>query len=330
MNYRRLPLCGWILTVSMVSAFSGLAEVPNKIQADIDQLLAGLEHKWNPQDRIARIAKHGSNAVPFLIETYRRAEAEKRWALVDCLCRIPTTGSLEFVKSILRNHEDRSPTTRAIQRFPLEREDEITLILVDLLQVQNHGSDARERLEQMILRKPSRAGELVYAMQISDKSGTGKNWEIGEVLAAVSGYSHSWCCFGQNGTDWGTFQREFWREWWKRNNEKKPFDWLVETLKSDPRNDGREAQALQRLGYLRDSRAEPYFVKALDDESTGVQYWAVIGLLALEGSLSPGGYRWESFLEERERVIKRLKQKFSTPVKDDSSPGAPTNRAPNR
>ena len=302
----------WALAVCLAMCGSAQGPEPEAIQSDIDQLLGGLQHKVNLQERIERVAKHGTNAVPLLIDRYTRSEPDKRWLLAACLCQIPTIASLDFLKAILQRHQDPQATSEVIQRFPLENEDQITLLLVDLLGVARQSLEAQERLQKMIFRKPSKAGDLVRAMDLSDKSMTGRNWNIGEILASVSGYSHTWCCFGPASTDWGAWQHEFWTSWWKRNKDKEPFDWLIETLQSDPRNDSRQAETLQILGSLKDPRAAACLLEALDSESERVRYWAVVGLQRLDGTLNPRGYLWENFQQDQAQVIKHLKQKFFT------------------
>ena len=328
-NRRRLQSsCALAAWLAVCVSAQGLE--PEEIQADIDHLLSGLGGRVNLQERIDRVAKHGTNAVPVLIETYSRSEPEKRWPLAACLCQIPNAESVDFLKTILRSHEDRRAASEVIRRFPLEYEDQITLLSVDLLGAAHLSFDAEERLRKMIFRKPSRAGDLVRAMGTSDKTMTGMNWQIGEILAHVSGYSHTWCCLGPSSTDWGAWQQEFWTGWWKRNKDKEPFDWLVETWRSDPGNDARRAEALQILGSLNDPRSAAFFLEELEAESERVRYWAVVGLQQLDGTFNPGGYQWETFQQEQAQVIKHLKQKFSSQRHhvDRAQQGAPPNVGP--
>ena len=322
----------WTLAAWLALCTSAWAAEPEAIQADINFLLDGLGRKVNLQERIDRVAKHGTNAVPILIKNYTHNEPDKRWPLAACLCQVPSVESLDFLKAILRSHDDQQVASQVIQRFPLEQEDQITLLLVDLLAVPRLAFDADDRLRMMIFRKPGRAGDLVRAMDLSDKSMTGRNWNIGEVLAYVSGYSHTWCCFGPTSTDWGAWQHDFWAAWWKRNNDKDPFDWLVETFRSDTGNDSRQAEALQVLGSLKDSRSKTLLIGALDSKSERVRYWAVVGLQRLDGTLDPSGYRWELFQEEQVQVIKRLKKRFSDQVNklDNAQDGAANGSQPIR
>jgi hypothetical protein len=306
-KYRLQSICA--LTAWLVSCFSSQAVESREIQADIDHLLGGLGHKADRQAQIERVVKHGTNAVPLLIERYTRTEQERRWPLATCLCQIPTIKSLDFLKDVLRTHEDRQATSEVIRRFPLEHEDQITLLLIDLLEVTHQSFEAQERLRKMIFRKPGRAGVLVRAMGSSGKSVTGRN-KIGEVLAYNSGYSHTW----------GVWQHEFWTAWWERNKDKEPLDWLVETFRSDPKNDSRRAEALQVLGSLKDPRSVPVLLEGLGSESERVQYWAVVGLQRLDGTLKPSGYRWETFQQEQMQVIEHLKQKFCNQGAQQSGP----------
>src|SRR5262245_45397174 len=103
---------------------------PEAIQADINFLLDGLGRRVNLQERIDRVAMHGTNAVPILINNYTHTEPDKRWPLAACLCQVPTVESLEFLKAILRSHEDPQAASQVIRNFPLEQEDQITLLLV--------------------------------------------------------------------------------------------------------------------------------------------------------------------------------------------------------
>ena len=323
------PVWRWSVVGSLGVAVAIGARPEFDSQTDIDHLLASLGRKANIEEGTDRVAKHGSNAVPALIKTYRQTEMAKRWPLVICLCKIPTKESLNFVKSILQEHEDPVATRQAIQRFPVSHEDEITLILVDLLAVQRVAFDAPERLTQMIFRKPSRAGDLVKAMRASDKSMTGRNWEIGEILARVTGRDHTWCCFEPNETDWGAFQQKFWSAWWERNHDKELFDWRVETLYSDPRNDSRKSRALRGLDAQRDRRAIPHFVKALDDDSEQVRQAAILGLQNLEEGTRPVEKREKMSPDEQARIIRQLKEKFrvSAPDADNLPSTLPVNRA---
>lgn len=296
------------------------------IQADVDRLIEEWRFKENRDARIEPVLKHGTNAVPVLIGTYTRCGPSHRPLFVDCLCRLPTDESLGFLKEILRRREDQPATSAVVRHFPLDREDQITLLLVDLLTVRHQSLDARERLTKMIFRKPSRAGDLVKAMDLSDKSMVGRNLGIGGILASVSGYNNTWCCFGGSfDTDWGAWQRQFWTEWWRTNSNREPFEWLIETYWSDPNNPHRQEVVLQTLGSLRDPRSAALFVEALDSTSDRVRCWAVIGLKGLEGTLEPGGYRWETFQREQAQEIPRLKQKFSSHLDnhEGANPNAP-------
>jgi hypothetical protein len=194
--------------------------------------------------------------------------------------------------------------------YPVEGEDGITGLLVDLLAVQHHGYHASERLRGMILREPRRAGILVRALR-DDGQRAERDYAIGEVLAHVSGYSNTWCVWVPPGEEPVVFRNDFWRAWWRRNSGREVFDWQVETLCSDPKNSARKKQALQVLGHLGDRRAKCHFVAALDDDSDGVRYWAVVGLRKLDGTYDRGGYKWETYKEEEQQVIQELKQRHS-------------------
>jgi hypothetical protein len=293
----------------MVAA-GGMAQDTDRtaqIQQAIERMLAGLGHKVVMQPRIDEVASFGEAAVPSVLKTYEQTDDDACWPLVACLCQIQTDASLGFVQGILREHKKRWATSAAIRYYPLLREDDISEILIGLVGVKAVGYDATERLKEMIDRKPSRAGLLVSALK-DDKTQESYTYELGEILAFVSGYSHTWCVWVPPGRDPVAFRNEFWREWWKRNKDKDVFGWLVEAVTSD--NEWRQAEALQRLWATGDRRAEPYFLKALDGPSTHVQYWGVVGMKSMRGDLPHSGlqYTWETFEKEKNTVIPDLKR----------------------
>lgn len=318
-DHVKRTLCVTGLLCMMVT--SGMAQETNRtaqIQEAIAWMLDGLGRKVDLQPRIDQVAAFGDAAVPSVVKTYEQADDGACWPLVACLCQIQTDAALSFVQGILRENKKRRSIEAAIRYYPIRREDDITEILIGLVGVETVGYDATERLKKMIDRKPSRAGLLVAALK-DDKSEERYAYKLGEILAFASGYSHTWCVGVPPGHDPVVFRNDFWREWWNRNGNKDVFGWLVEAVTSD--KDSRQAQALQRLWAIRDKRAMPYFLKALDSHSTRVQYWGVVGLKQLEGSLPKAGYLWETFDKEKDSIIPLLKQKFARMGGEQSASG---------
>jgi hypothetical protein len=284
----------------------------DEIQESVQALLKRAGGKVEMDKLLAQVMKYGSAAVPILIEAYPGATPAQRGCLAICLCQMPTVESLDFLKETLRKHEDDRVATAIVQHFPVEQEDQITLLLVDLLGVPRIGFWASERLRHMVLRKPSRAGALIRAMEASDATGVGKNWKIGsEVLAFVSGYAFSWDVQLPPASDRGAAQREFWIQWWKRSEDKEPLEWLVDTYHSNSKALSRQAQAVQQMAALKDPRAKDFFLQALDSQVEEVRYWGVIGLKKLDRPDDPQGYGWETFRQEQAQVVEQLKQKFA-------------------
>ncbi|MBC8869321.1 MAG: hypothetical protein H8E44_07875 [Planctomycetes bacterium] len=277
------------------------------IEQAIDHMLSGLGHKTVMQARIDAVVGFGEDAVPLLMKRYGMTDDDRSWPLVSSLCQIATPTAREFVRQILTDHRERRATITVIRDYPVEHEGDIVGLLIELLHVRRQQYDASERLKEIIQRKPARAGELVQALEDEAES-EGFSYQLGEILAFVSGYSHTWCVSIPPGEDVVVFRNGFWRDWWSRNRYKDVFGWLVEAVTSD--NDSRKARALQRMGASGDRRAIPYFIKGLNSQSESVQYWAVVGLKGIEGSLPATGYPYESFEREKIRIIPRLKQEF--------------------
>jgi len=283
------------------------SEKHEAIEQAIEHMLSGHGHKVVMQPRIDAVASFGEDAVPLLVKRYETASDESSSLLVSSLCQIASPNALSFVRQILTDHAKPQSTANAIREYPIDHEDDIVGLLIELVRVQGQRYDASERLKDMIQRKPSRAGELVQALEDQADS-EGFSHQLGEILAFVSGYSHTWCVSIPPGENAVVFRNEFWRNWWSRNRSEDVFGWLVETVTSD--NDSRKAQALQRMGTAGDRRAIPFFIKGLDSQSERVQYWAVVGLKGIERSLPATGYAYESFEREKSEVISRLKQKL--------------------
>ena len=278
-----------------------------QIEQAIQDMLSGLGHKVVMQPRIDAVAAFGDDAVPLLIDRYRQTADDRCWPLISALCQIRSSAALQFVRQILKEHTKRYATSASIREYPIENEDDIIGLLIELLRVDEQQYDATERLKKMLDRKPSRAGQLVGLLR-DDSDSKDFNYRIGEILAFVSGYSDTWCVWIPPGQDRIAFRNAFWQDWWKRNRERDVFGWLTEAVSSD--NDSRQAQALQRMWATRDRRAIPYFIAGLNSPSEQVRYWAVVGLKQAEGSMPDSGYLSETFQQEKGQIITRLKVKF--------------------
>lgn len=277
----------------------------NEIENAIVEVLAVTNTKTDyreEQKRINKVVSYGNAAVPFLIQTLKKVEDRKSWNIIKCLCEISSEDSLKFVREILQEHIGRDATTASIRNYPVQREDEIITLLIELLKVQEQRWDASERLREMIYRKPSRAGILVETLK-DGHSYKEFDYQLWDILAWVSSYHHDW------GASSLVSGNNFWREWWSRNRDKDVFGWLLETYNSG--YPSRKKNSLQNMAVLGDKRAIPYLVAALDDESNYVRYYAVNGLKKFNNTYPEGGYLWETFLNEEKEVIQELKNEFS-------------------
>lgn len=284
----------------------------NEIRDAIDLVIFSTNTKIDYREEqryINKVVSYGDAAVPFLMQKLEETKDEKSWGIIRCLCEISSEASLKFVREILQKHARRDATTAAIRLYPIPREDEITTLLIELEKVQKQRWDASERLRYMIYRKPSRAGILVAALKDVQElyEFDGRLWDI---LAEVSGYSHTWGIPIPNGEKPQVFFNNFWREWWKRNENKDIFGWLVEACSAD--NPSRKETSIGQMAYLCDKRAIPYLLAAIDDESIRVRYYGVIGLKKLNNTYPESGYLWETFLKEEKEVIRELKAEFSS------------------
>lgn len=291
-----------------------------RIEEDVDRMLSAMQGKFSLQPHADRIAEHGDAAVPVLVDKHGEVAEEKRWALVACLCRLPTPESRKFLMAVIQQHADRKSTSYAIRHYPIQHDGDIVEILIEILPVQYHGYDASERLRTMLFREPAMAGKLVEAL-VDDASSVPKNRKLHDILAHVSGYAYAWPNRTPDGKITPESENGFWRDWWKKNQKKEVFDWLIEALYLD--KGGRRSHALQILGILNDRRAIPHLVSALDDKEYGVRYWAVVGLKKIEGTNPPSGYLSETFKAEEEQVIAELKTRFekNTDNKPDADDG---------
>lgn len=73
-----------------------------------------------------------------------------------------------------------------------------------------------------------------------------------------------------------------WREWFKRYKEKTPVDWLVDDLKAAAPES--RARAAELLGKLRDERARPCLLDALDDDDENVRRGVLRALVSLRAA----------------------------------------------
>jgi len=319
---KRLIISLSILAVALLSCVAqDASNEPAQIEADVNRMLSAMRGKFSLKPHADRIAQHGGAAVPILIRKHDKVAEEKRWALVACLCRLPTAESCEFLMAVIHKHTNRNSTSYAIRHYPIQYEADIVEILIEILPVQYHGYTASERLRKIIFSNPQTAGKLVEALVDKDSS-VPKNRQLHEILAHVSGYAHAWPNRTPDGRITLESENGFWRDWWKRNQNKEAFDWLIEALYRV--KGGRRSHALQILGILNDKRAIPHFVSALNDKEYGVRYWAVVGLKKMEGTNPPSGYLSETFKKEEDRVIAKLKARFGkkTENKPDAGDGS--------
>ncbi len=276
-----------------------------QIEQAIDKMLErGKISTDDMHRRIGHVMAYGDEALPLVIDRYKETSDDASWPLVLYLCMVGTDRSLDFVREILNTHDKRSATSCAIRNYPINREQDILQLLIELVHVQMRRLDAVERLEQMIIRQPTRAGQLVAALK-DEEDQEEYAYQIREILATVSGYRNSLGVSVTPVENQTAYQNNFWREWWKRNKQNDVFTWLVEAAST-----GREAQAFQRMIHLGDRRAIPFLVSGLDSPSEGVQYWAVVGLKKFDGTAPESGYTWESFQQEKESVISALTEKY--------------------
>lgn len=279
-----------------------------RIENDVDRMLSVMGGKFDLQPHEDRIAQHGAVAVPILIRKYGIAAEDKRWALVACLCKLPTDESRMFLAKVIREHTDRKSTPYAISQYPIEHEAEIAEVLIEILPVHHHGYEASERLRMMIFRNPSATGQLIKGLG-DEASAAIRNQRLYDILEHVSGYANSTLSSrGLKNEPDPDSQNKFWQAWWVRNNGKEVFEWLHEALYW--KHGGMRDYALQILGTLNDRRAIPVFIEALDDRVYGVRYWAVVGLRKLDETYPPGGYLSETFKVEERDIIAELKARF--------------------
>ena len=291
------------------------ADHTTQIEKAIQGIFDGFGHKVEMQPRIDKVAAFGDEAVPLLIKAYDAADEDKSRPIVSCLCAVGTDASLRFVQQILKEPKNISAAIRAIVDYPITRENDITTLLIEVVRKPRQDAkndtmlkyDAEERLKKMIDREPSRAGQLVDVMNDDDTAGT-CGTPLCTILAHVSGYSNLWAV-SMPGKDRVKITSVFWVEWWRRNKEKDVFGWLQESIAAN--DEEHKATVLQRMWAIKDRRATPYFLKALDSPSVGVQYWGATGLKSLEGSPLPQtGYTFETFLKEKDGLILDLKRRY--------------------
>ncbi len=312
MNYFKIVFITFI--VIFFSASSSFSFTDADTISDIDKMVSLFGTKANIQLWIERIVKYGEPAVKHLIDKYNAIKDEKRWPIVVCLSQIPTDASINFLKDILKHHEGRYSTSATIKNFPIEYEDGILPMLIELLTVQPTRFfrwDTSERLKEMTEREPERAGFLISNLK-NDTLYKDRNEQIYEILEYVSGYHHwSWAeskIEPKTEADFITLRNSFWHDWWSKNKSKDQVEWLGEHLSSD--NEWRRAHACAVLGSLNDPKIIPFLLKSLDDNSQRVRYWAVIGLKKWNNTYPSGGYLFEVFKQEEREEIKKLKEYF--------------------
>ena len=185
----------------------------------------------------------------------------------------------------------------------------MTLFLIESLRVPKLAYDSTERLRKMIDRKPARAGQLAATLN-DDNSKDEQGRQIGDILAFVSGYSNLWAVKASSNSEPVKITNKWWREWWNRNKDRDIFGWLEESISID--NEEHKTTVLQRMSAIKDKRALPYFLKALDSPRPDVQYWGVTGLQGLDvgfqGKQLP--YTYEAFLEKKDGLVLEFKKKY--------------------
>lgn len=290
-----------------ISPVFGVSE--QEINTDIVNLLDCFETKCDQQKHIEKVVEYGESAVSYLIETFNKEEDKRRHPILICLCKISSDSALNFVKNVLSKQRGQFSTRAAIKYFPIQKEDEITKVLIQLSMNKQFSWDAPERLKEMIKRNPKRAGVLVMALKEESYE---KSKNLYDVLEYVSGYSHwSWTeskIRPKGEKEYAVARNDFWEKWWARNKDKDQLKWLLEPLSSN--SPSRRAQACQIMGSLKDKRAIPFLLKLLDDDSQRVRYWAVYGLKRLNDTAPASGYLFEVFQKHEKNEIINLKEYF--------------------
>jgi len=319
---KRLLIALAVLIVALLPCVAqDVSTDPAQIEAAVDRMLTAMRVNRGISvyaDRVDGMVRYGDAAVPILIHKHDEVVEQKLWALVACLCKLPTTESRKFLMGVIRKHINHIATSYAISHYPIQHEGDIVAILIEILPLRVLGHTASDRLCKVILRNPPTAGLLVAEL-VDDTSSVPRNRKLHNILARVSGYGYfEWPHTNPNGKITTESENGFWRDWWKRNQKKEVFGWLTEALYRD--RGGRRSYALQVLGNLNDKRAIPHLVSALDDKEYRIRFSAVRGLKKIEGTNPPGGYLHETFKGEEDRVIAGLKARFGE--KTDNKPDA--------
>jgi hypothetical protein len=309
-------------TQSVVS--SGADEKPSgegQIEQAIQHMVDGAGHKVDMRPRINTVVAFGDAAVPFLIKTFEKTKDENCWPVIDCLLAIGSDDSLAFAIKVVKEATKPYAAAVVIERFPVAREDEIMSLLLDSMRVSKLHYNSSERLKKMIDRKPLCAGQLVRALK-DDGANDAYDSVLGEILAFVSGYSNLWGAKMSPNSEPVRFTNTWWREWWNRNKDRDVFGWLEESINV---SEDHKSTVLQRMWAIKDKRALPYFLKALDSPLPSVQYWGVVGLQGLDESfrgkeLPYTGTTYEAFLKEKDGIILELKRKFENADRKGTNP----------
>ncbi len=316
---RRLVIITLLASVLHHCLGQGQTSDSSQIEIEVNRMLAAMQGKFSVYPYAEGFAKYGDAAVPVLISAYHEAPVEKRWALAACLSKIPNQESLDFLKLIIQTHIDRKSTLIAIRRYPVQGEDRIAPLLIELQSNDAYYYEAAERLRKMIFRNPAFAGQLVNAL-VDEESSVPTNRRIYHILEFPSGYQRNWPNRTPDGRLTPASENSFWRSWWERNQDKEIYYWLMESLYLS--SGKRRSSALQTLSVLNDPRAIPHYLSALDDEKFGTRYWAVICLKKMDGSYPEAGYRSETFTEEEAIIIPQLRSKFANAALEASPPEA--------
>lgn len=289
-RFPTLLIAGLFLTGFLQGASLYAAE-PEEIRTAIKKRLRG---KVSVQ-AIERVAKeYGEEAVPFLIETYRKGDDAQspnynESHIISCLCLIPSDASIEFLKSLLAANESNPSSTvsHIIRDFPEKREDEIFDTLTRYLKEDRYSSVIEDRLIRILTKKPARTGDLLAVVLPEDPiDETSVSRRLNQLMERLTGYK-------------STKVNRMWDEWWVQNKSKERYEWL------------QDSRAASALATLRDRRAIPFFVRMLDDPSPNLQEDAIRGLRELE-DYEPPTYSVGKLTEvDRANEIADLKRRYA-------------------
>lgn len=300
-----LRICFTVLLVTFSLLSPSMAEQDQNIKFEIDSLMSCLNSKCDWSVGVAKIVAFGDQAVPALIEEVQKTDGDwKKRPLIASLCRIGSDRARDFLRDFLnkRNQQETMSVAMLIQEYPIKNEMEIRDTLINLLFYPNvlWNWEVSERSKAMIVRNPQWIGFIIK--RLGDAKPDSAPVSVYTVLENITGYD-LWACFEVKGE---CLRDEFWRQWWKRNQNKNQIEWLLEPLRSE--NAWRREQACKTLFNVSHPRVKDYFLKLIDDPEQKVRYWAVYGLKRLEGFKDD--YLFEDYIKNEQKDITELKQKF--------------------